>query len=43
MSLTTIGILGVLLLLVLLFSNMPVGFVMGVVGFLGFSLSLIHI
>jgi TRAP-type mannitol/chloroaromatic compound transport system permease large subunit len=37
MSLTTIGILGVLLLLVLLFSNMPVGFVMGVVGFLGFS------
>ncbi|MBN1847555.1 MAG: TRAP transporter large permease [Deltaproteobacteria bacterium] len=37
MSLTTIGILGIVLLLVLLFSNMPVGFVMGVVGFLGFS------
>ncbi|MFC1534684.1 TRAP transporter large permease [Thermodesulfobacteriota bacterium] len=37
MSLTVIGILGIILLLVLLFSNMPVGFVMGVVGFLGFS------
>jgi len=37
MSLTAIGILGILLLLILLFSNMPVGFVMGVVGFLGFS------
>ncbi|MCF8062560.1 MAG: TRAP transporter large permease [Deltaproteobacteria bacterium] len=37
MSLTVIGILGIILLIVLLFSNMPVGFVMGVVGFLGFS------
>ena len=37
MSLTAIGVLGIVLLLILLFSNMPVGFVMGVVGFLGFS------
>ena len=37
MSLTAIGILGIVLLLIMLFSNMPVGFVMGVVGFLGFS------
>ena len=37
MSLTVIGILGIVLLLVLLFSNMPVGFVMGLVGFIGFS------
>ena len=37
MSLTTIGILGILCLIVLLFSNMPVAFVMGFVGFLGFS------
>jgi len=36
MSITLIGILGIILLLILLFSNMPVGFVMGVVGFLGF-------
>jgi tripartite ATP-independent transporter DctM subunit len=37
MSLTAIGILGILILIVLLFSNMPVGFVMGFLGFLGFS------
>lgn len=37
MDLTTIGILGLLLLVILLFSHMPVGFVMGFLGFLGFS------
>lgn len=37
MSLTTIGIIGIIVLLAFLFSNMPVGFVMGMVGFLGFS------
>jgi len=37
MELTTIGILGLLILVVLLFSKMPVGFVMGFLGFLGFS------
>lgn len=37
MSLTTIGIIGIVILVVLLFSNMPVGFVMGFLGFLGFS------
>lgn len=37
MSLTVIGIIGIIVLLILLFSNMPVGFVMGTVGFLGFS------
>ncbi|WP_028322804.1 TRAP transporter large permease [Desulfatiglans anilini] len=37
MSLTTIGIIGLCLLVVLLFSRMPVGFVMGFLGFLGFS------
>lgn len=37
MSLTTTGILGIIILIVLLFSNMPVGFVMGFLGFLGFS------
>ena len=37
MELTTIGILGLLLLVILLFSYMPVGFVMGFLGFLGFS------
>ncbi|MDY7036114.1 MAG: TRAP transporter large permease subunit, partial [Thermodesulfobacteriota bacterium] len=37
MSLTTIGIIGIIILVILLFSNMPVGFVMGFVGFLGFS------
>jgi len=37
MSLTAIGIIGIAILIVLLFSNMPVGFVMGFLGFLGFS------
>lgn len=37
MDLTTIGIVGLLILVVLLFSKMPVGFVMGFLGFLGFS------
>jgi len=37
MSLTTIGIIGIVILVVLLFSNMPVGFVMGFLGFVGFS------
>ncbi len=37
MSLTTIGILGTILLIMLLFSKMPVGFVMALLGVLGFS------
>jgi C4-dicarboxylate transporter DctM subunit len=37
MSLTTIGIIGIALLVILLFSNMPVGFVMAFVGLFGFS------
>ncbi len=37
MSLTAIGIIGIVLLVILLFSNMPVGFVMAFLGFLGFS------
>jgi len=37
MSLMTIGILGILILIFFLFSNMPVGFVMGFIGFIGFS------
>jgi len=37
MSLTAIGIIGIAILILLLFSNMPVGFVMGFLGFLGFS------
>lgn len=37
MSLSTIGIIGLCLLVVLLFSRMPVGFVMGFLGLLGFS------
>ncbi|MFC1883251.1 TRAP transporter large permease [Thermodesulfobacteriota bacterium] len=37
MSLTAIGIIGIIILIVFLFTNMPVGFVMGLVGFLGFS------
>jgi tripartite ATP-independent transporter DctM subunit len=37
MSLTAIGVIGIIVLLILLFSNMPVGFVMGMVGFIGFS------
>ncbi|MEW6261190.1 MAG: TRAP transporter large permease [Thermodesulfobacteriota bacterium] len=36
MSLMVIGVLGIVVLIALLFSNMPVGFVMGFVGFLGF-------
>ena len=37
MSLTVIGIIGIIILVILLFSDMPVGFVMAFVGFLGFS------
>ncbi|MBW2208370.1 MAG: TRAP transporter large permease [Deltaproteobacteria bacterium] len=37
MNVTTIGIIGVVVLILLLFSRMPVGFVMGFLGFLGFS------
>ncbi|WP_300463254.1 TRAP transporter large permease [Desulfobacula sp.] len=37
MSLTTIGVIGIIVLLILLFSNMPVGFVMAMIGFLGFA------
>lgn len=37
MSLTAIGIIGIITLVIILFSNMPVGFVMGFLGFLGFS------
>ena len=37
MSVTTIGIIGIVILVLLLFSRMPVGFVMGFLGFLGFS------
>jgi len=37
MNVTTIGIVGVVVLILLLFSRMPVGFVMGFLGFLGFS------
>ena len=37
MSLTTIGIGGIIILVIVLFSKMPVGFVMGFLGFLGFS------
>lgn len=37
MSLTAIGILGIIILIIMLFSNMPVGFVMGLLGFLGFA------
>jgi C4-dicarboxylate transporter DctM subunit len=37
MSLTATGILGIIILVILLFSKMPVGFVMGFLGFLGFS------
>ena len=36
MELTQIGITGIIILIVLLFSNMPVGFVMGLVGLGGF-------
>jgi C4-dicarboxylate transporter DctM subunit len=37
MSLTVIGIMGLVLLVILLFLRMPVGFVMGLLGFLGVS------
>jgi len=37
MSSMTIGIIGIILLLILLFSKMPVGYVMAVVGFIGFA------
>ena len=37
MSLTTIGITGIVLLIIMLFSRMPVGFSMALLGFLGFS------
>jgi len=37
MSVTAIGIIGIIVLVIVLFSNMPVGFVMGIVGFVGFS------
>lgn len=37
MSLMTIGILGIIILIIFLFSDMPVGFVMGLLGFIGFS------
>ena len=33
----TVGIIGICILLVLLFSRMPIGFVMGLVGFAGFA------
>ena len=35
MSLTSIGILGIIILLVLIFLRVPVGFAMGIVGFFG--------
>ncbi len=37
MSLTAIGTIGLVVLVILLFSKMPVGFVMAFLGFLGFS------
>ena len=37
MSPTTVGLIGLVLLVVLLFSRMPVGFVMALLGFVGFS------
>ncbi|MEA3223268.1 MAG: TRAP transporter large permease [Thermodesulfobacteriota bacterium] len=37
MSPTTIGIIGIIVLFVLLFSRMPVGFLMALVGFIGFG------
>ena len=33
----TTGIIGIIVLLILLFSRMPIGFVMGLVGFAGFA------
>ena len=37
MSMTTIGIIGIIVLLILLFSRMPVAFVMAMLGCIGFS------
>jgi tripartite ATP-independent transporter DctM subunit len=37
MSLTTIGIIGIVILVILLYSKMPVGFAMGFLGLIGFS------
>ena len=37
MSLSTIGIVGIIVLIVLLYSKMPVGFAMGFLGLIGFS------
>jgi tripartite ATP-independent transporter DctM subunit len=37
MSLTTTGIIGIIALVILLYSKMPVGFAMGFVGLIGFS------
>ena len=37
MSLTTIGIIGLLVLIVFLFSSMPIAFLMSIIGFLGFG------
>jgi tripartite ATP-independent transporter DctM subunit len=37
MSLSTIGIIGIVVLVVLLYSKMPVGFAMGFLGLIGFS------
>src|SRR4030042_705370 len=37
MNLTMLGIIGVIALIILLFSRMPVGFVMAFLGFAGFS------
>lgn len=37
MSLTMIGVIGIIVLLIFLFLNIPVGFVMGMIGVLGFS------
>jgi len=36
MDLTHVGIIGIIILIIFLFSNMPVGFVMGLVGLGGF-------
>ncbi|MDH3358601.1 MAG: TRAP transporter permease, partial [Desulfobacteraceae bacterium] len=37
MSLSTTGIIGIIILIVLLYSKMPVGFAMGFLGLIGFS------
>ena len=37
MTPTTVGIIGLICLFVFIFSNMPVGFVMTIIGFIGFS------